>query len=190
MGKCECGRLKGNPCGPLRPNTINVTMPFAGPDKSVYLIGKGEAPAVSAERLDVAGARGSFGEIGQDRGGGRQPLFTKHGLFSHAGQTKADSEKRQKNRSQRLGVHPSPSCQDPVRKENQHVDQHHDAHHHQTLASLPAFGSEHATVAILPLSGGLVLGGIGYRNGFGNARPCPTGRWSRPLSAGSRCIAK
>ena len=26
-GKCECGRLKGNPCGPLRPNTINVTMP-------------------------------------------------------------------------------------------------------------------------------------------------------------------
>ena len=29
MGKCECGRLKGNPCGPLRPNTINVTMPTA-----------------------------------------------------------------------------------------------------------------------------------------------------------------
>ena len=28
MGKCECGRLKGNPCGPLRPNTINVTMPY------------------------------------------------------------------------------------------------------------------------------------------------------------------
>ena len=28
MGKCECGRLKGNPCGPLRPNTINVTMPI------------------------------------------------------------------------------------------------------------------------------------------------------------------
>ena len=27
MEKCECGRLKGNPCGPLRPNTINVTMP-------------------------------------------------------------------------------------------------------------------------------------------------------------------
>ena len=27
MGKCECGRLKGNPCGLLRPNTINVTMP-------------------------------------------------------------------------------------------------------------------------------------------------------------------
>ena len=27
MGKCECGRLKGNPCGPLRPNTINVTVP-------------------------------------------------------------------------------------------------------------------------------------------------------------------
>ena len=27
MGKCEYGRLKGNPCGPLRPNTINVTMP-------------------------------------------------------------------------------------------------------------------------------------------------------------------
>ena len=27
MGKCQCGRLKGNPCGPLRPNTINVTMP-------------------------------------------------------------------------------------------------------------------------------------------------------------------
>ena len=27
MGNCECGRLKGNPCGPLRPNTINVTMP-------------------------------------------------------------------------------------------------------------------------------------------------------------------
>ena len=30
MGKCECGRLKGNPCGPLRPNTINVTMPANG----------------------------------------------------------------------------------------------------------------------------------------------------------------
>ena len=30
MGKCECGRLKGNPCGPLRPNTINVTMPNTG----------------------------------------------------------------------------------------------------------------------------------------------------------------
>ena len=29
MGKCECRRLKGNPCGPLRPNTINVTMPGA-----------------------------------------------------------------------------------------------------------------------------------------------------------------
>ena len=28
MGKCQCGRLKGNPCGPLRPNTINVTMPY------------------------------------------------------------------------------------------------------------------------------------------------------------------
>ena len=28
MGNRECGRLKGNPCGPLRPNTINVTMPF------------------------------------------------------------------------------------------------------------------------------------------------------------------
>ena len=28
MGKCECGRLKGNPCGPLQPNTINVTMPM------------------------------------------------------------------------------------------------------------------------------------------------------------------
>ena len=27
MGKCECGRLKGYPCWPLRPNTINVTMP-------------------------------------------------------------------------------------------------------------------------------------------------------------------
>ena len=27
MGNCECDRLKGNPCGPLRPNTINVTMP-------------------------------------------------------------------------------------------------------------------------------------------------------------------
>ena len=30
MGNCECGRLKGNPCGPLRPNTINVTMPADG----------------------------------------------------------------------------------------------------------------------------------------------------------------
>ena len=29
MGKCQCGRLKGNPCGPLRPNTINVTMPIS-----------------------------------------------------------------------------------------------------------------------------------------------------------------
>ena len=32
MGKCECGRLKGNPCGPLRPNTINVTMPESWPE--------------------------------------------------------------------------------------------------------------------------------------------------------------
>ena len=32
-GKCECGRLKGNPCGPLRPNTINVTMPAGTPLK-------------------------------------------------------------------------------------------------------------------------------------------------------------
>ena len=48
MGKCECGRLKGNPCGPLRPNTINVTMPayaagvvmrLAGlPDRSLVMI--------------------------------------------------------------------------------------------------------------------------------------------------------
>ena len=30
MGKCDCGHLKGNPCGPLRPNTINVTMPNQG----------------------------------------------------------------------------------------------------------------------------------------------------------------
>ena len=29
MGNCECGRLKGNPCGTLRLNTINVTMPSA-----------------------------------------------------------------------------------------------------------------------------------------------------------------
>ncbi len=28
MGNRECSRLKGNPCGPLRPNTINVTMPL------------------------------------------------------------------------------------------------------------------------------------------------------------------
>ncbi len=36
MGKCECGRLKGNPCGPLRPNTINVTMPIqVGPDAAL-----------------------------------------------------------------------------------------------------------------------------------------------------------
>ena len=34
MGKCECGRLKGNPCGPLRPNTINVTMPEASAAQS------------------------------------------------------------------------------------------------------------------------------------------------------------
>ena len=32
MGNCECGRLKGNPCGPLRPNTINVTMPHIEPE--------------------------------------------------------------------------------------------------------------------------------------------------------------
>ena len=30
MGNCECG-LKGNPCGTLRPNTINVTMPATVP---------------------------------------------------------------------------------------------------------------------------------------------------------------
>ena len=27
MGNRACSRLKGNPCGPLRLNTINVTMP-------------------------------------------------------------------------------------------------------------------------------------------------------------------
>ena len=31
MGNRECGRLKGNPCGPLRLNTINVTMPCSLP---------------------------------------------------------------------------------------------------------------------------------------------------------------
>ena len=33
------------------------------------------------------GVRGSFGEIGQERFCGLQPLFTLHGLFSHVPQT-------------------------------------------------------------------------------------------------------
>ena len=37
MGNCECGRLKGNPCGPLRPNTINVTMPGSFLSCSAFL---------------------------------------------------------------------------------------------------------------------------------------------------------
>ena len=41
MGNCECG-LKGNPCGPLRPNTINVTMPKQEPF-SLYPLGPKEA---------------------------------------------------------------------------------------------------------------------------------------------------
>ena len=36
MGKYQCGRLKGNLCGPLRPNTINVTMPSHGLPDSIY----------------------------------------------------------------------------------------------------------------------------------------------------------
>ena len=70
------------------PQEASVRGCFAGSNKPVYLIGKGEGAAVSAERLDVAGVRGSFGEIGQERGGGRQPLFTRHGLFFHAPQTR------------------------------------------------------------------------------------------------------
>ena len=38
MGKCECGRLKGNPCGPLRPNTINVTMLDSVPRTLILLL--------------------------------------------------------------------------------------------------------------------------------------------------------
>ena len=46
MGKCECGRLKGNPCGPLRPNTINVTMPFEDPTEGKDRIQNGMAVEV------------------------------------------------------------------------------------------------------------------------------------------------
>ena len=43
MGNCECGRLKGNPCGPLRPNTINVTMPVSKATVSTRCVEGNEA---------------------------------------------------------------------------------------------------------------------------------------------------
>ena len=46
MGNCECGRLKGNPCGPLRLNTINVTMPMHYPS-ILALVLKVLAPLLS-----------------------------------------------------------------------------------------------------------------------------------------------
>ncbi len=49
MGKCECGRLKGNPCGPLRPNTINQDFEAVVKLASVteLLIGEGQQTPVS-----------------------------------------------------------------------------------------------------------------------------------------------
>ena len=67
---------QGTQCHRSR-HEAEIGVRFAGRDKPVYLIGKGEAPPVSAERLDVAGVRGSFGEIGQDRSG--PALFALHG---------------------------------------------------------------------------------------------------------------
>ena len=44
MGNRECSRLKGNPCGPLRLNTINVTMPALrsapGPHHFIHINGR------------------------------------------------------------------------------------------------------------------------------------------------------
>ena len=62
-------------------NATSCSNTPAGPNKLVHLIEAGEAPPRRwwgfAERLDVAGVRGEFGEIGQDRSG--PALFTWHG---------------------------------------------------------------------------------------------------------------
>ena len=56
-----------------------VSARFAGPDKSVYLIGKGETPlrrSITAERFDGAG------QIGQGFGNGNQlAALTPHGFI-------------------------------------------------------------------------------------------------------------
>ena len=49
MGKCDCGRLKGNPCGLLRPNTINVTMPNLDPARCAQSV-----PAADREKAALA----------------------------------------------------------------------------------------------------------------------------------------
>ena len=55
-----------------------------------------------------------------------------------------------------------------------------------TLAGLSAFGSEHATVAILPPSGGLVLGGLGYRNGLGKCPALSHGKVEPSIERGTQ----
>ena len=57
MGKCECGRLKGNPCGPLRPNTINVTMPLG--DLTISTHGRENLVTGSV----AVAANGTFGGV-------------------------------------------------------------------------------------------------------------------------------
>ena len=72
MGKCECGRLKGNPCGPLRPYTINVTMPsfclspFTLPGAAPAAKNGGSLPPPSPPPVRRAGAPC---EAGTTRGG-------------------------------------------------------------------------------------------------------------------------
>ena len=66
---------------------MSCRMLCRSPRLLVYLIGEGEGTPVSAYR-GMAEGRGSFGEIGQERGGWNQALFMRHGLFSHAPQTK------------------------------------------------------------------------------------------------------
>ena len=80
MGNRECGRLKGNPCGPLRLNTINVTMPTGRLSES--------ARRTQAE----------LGRLGSRRGG----IERLQGLGKRLGQTASEMD-RARNRTAELG---------------------------------------------------------------------------------------
>ena len=72
MGKCECGRLKGNPCGPLRPNTINVTVPSAarltpGLNRATAQDGGGAIEGLGGGQKGGLGRGLNHGDIGDDK---------------------------------------------------------------------------------------------------------------------------
>ena len=69
MGNRECGRLKGNPCGPLRLNTINVTMPpAASPQQAGLRAGKVEVMSGETTPLPIVSTAEEL--IGIRDGGG------------------------------------------------------------------------------------------------------------------------